>query len=55
MIHIFQPFTGLKAIGLFLLLEGIASVLNSRQVHQKGYDLLRMIRIIAGCFLLFGA
>jgi len=41
----------LKWIGLWLILDGGASILNKRQEHKFLYDLVRIIRVIIGVYL----
>jgi len=41
----------LKYIGLWLILDGGASILNKRQEHKFLYDLVRIIRVIIGVYL----
>jgi len=41
----------LKYIGLWLVLDGGASILNKRQEHKFLYDLVRIVRVIIGVYL----
>jgi len=41
----------IKYLGLILMLDGIGSLLNKKQVHKIGYDLVRIARILIGFYL----
>jgi len=41
----------LKYIGLWLILDGAASILNKRQEHKIFYDAVRIVRVIIGVYL----
>ena len=45
----------IKYLGLILMADAMGSLLNKRQVHKVGYDLIRVARLLIGFYLfLFG-
>ena len=42
----------LKLVGIILVLDGIMSVFNKRQVHNFFYDSIRFLRVTLGLVLI---